>query len=171
MHSHSLSNVVRERRQENLCFLKLLFPGTSWLSLTSPTLSQSFVNFNPDTPKNIAGKLLNNQNGTALRKLLWFLTNWFFYLKPFHNSIVRAAQPERATLMDIWKPAVSGAPSSAARSLQDSERPRDFYYSMPHKEWIVFFWADSIWDQENPGPPSSIGVSEQWKTNPTLGMI
>lgn len=51
----------------------------------------SFVNFNPDTPKHLAGKLLFNTAGTRLVRLLWLLTNNFFYQKPWHLKLLHAA--------------------------------------------------------------------------------
>ena len=69
----------------------VLAAGVSHMHLDDDTrfARWSVVDYNTDTPKKIAGKLLNNQNGIRLRKLLWMYTNGWAYLKSFHNEMLR----------------------------------------------------------------------------------
>ena len=48
-----------------------------------------FVNFNPETPKHLAGKLINNRDGIRLAKLLWMYSNMFYYAKPWHQYLIQ----------------------------------------------------------------------------------
>eukprot|EP00926_Amoebophrya_sp_RCC4398_P006619 GSA120T00007063001.1 len=125
----------------------------------------SFVNFNPDTPKNLAGKLLINTTGTRLVRLLWLLTNNFFYQKPWH---LKQFLKSKNAAEDL------GLVSSFEKNMEEknvlhlTSNYKNFYTGLPQKEYAVYLWTESMLDRGKPSPPNAIGISEQWKTNPLV---
>lgn len=70
--------------------------------------SPFFLNFNPDTPKHLAGKLIINWSGLNLGKLLWLLTNFFFAAKPWlQGQVARWNEQQGKRLQKIsWMAAM-----------------------------------------------------------------